>query len=56
VLIIERTQHINRVKGLLFAQGITGYEPLRRDRRERLEDLRTGDGRILAKHVRAQVN
>jgi len=37
VLIIERTQHINRIKGLLFAQGITGYEPIRRDRRERLE-------------------
>jgi transposase len=27
VLIIERTQHTNRVKGLLFTQGITGYEP-----------------------------
>lgn len=56
VLIIERTQHINRIKGLLFAQGITGYEPIRRDRRERLENLRTGDGRVLAVHVRSQID
>ena len=56
VLIIERTQHINRIKGLLFAQGITGYERLRRDRRERLEELRTGDGRVLATHVRSQID
>jgi transposase len=56
VLIIERTQHINRIKGLLFAQGITGYEPLRRDRRGRLGDLRTGDGRVLAAHVRSQID
>ena len=55
VLIIERTQHINRVKGLLFAQGITGYEPLRRNRREQLNGLRTGDGRVLAAHARAQI-
>ena len=37
VLIGERVQHVNRVKGLLFSQGISGYEPLRRDRRERLD-------------------
>lgn len=56
VLITERVQHVNRIKGLLFAQGITGYEPLRRDRRERLEELRTGDGRALPKHLKAQVS
>src|SRR5437899_6154162 len=26
-LMNERTRHINRIKGLLFSQGITGYEP-----------------------------
>lgn len=31
----ERISHVNRVKGLLFAQGVSGYEPLRRDRRKR---------------------
>ena len=55
VLIAERVQHVNRVKGLLFCQGITGYEPLRRDRRKRLEELRTGDGRPLPNHLKAQV-
>jgi transposase len=55
VLIGERTQHINRIKGLLFAQGITGYEPLRLSRREKLDELRTGDGRVLAAHVRSQL-
>ena len=36
VLIAERVEHVNRIKGLLFAQGIRGYEPLRRDRLELL--------------------
>ena len=36
VLLKERVQHSNRIKGLLFGQGVTGYEPLRRDRRQRL--------------------
>jgi len=46
-LTAERVAHVNRIKGLLFAQGVTDYEPTRRDRRERLEALRTGDGRPL---------
>ena len=41
VLIAERVKHVNRVKGLLFSQGICGYEPLRRDRRQRLDELTT---------------
>ena len=55
VLIVERVQHVNRVKGLLFCQGITGYEPLQRDRRERLEELQTGDSRPLPDHLKAQL-
>jgi len=54
-LTAERVSHINRIKGLLFSQGITGYEPRRRDRRERLEELQTGDGRALPEHLKAQV-
>lgn len=54
-LIAERILHVNRVKGLLFSQGIRGYEPLHRDRRKRLEELRTGDGRELLGNIRAQV-
>jgi len=54
-LIDERITHVNRIKGLLFAQGICGYGPLRRDRRARLEALRTGDGRELPSHLKAQI-
>src|SRR6201990_1430516 len=43
-LIAERITHVNRIKGLLFAQGIFGYAPIRRNRRARLETLRTGNG------------
>jgi transposase len=55
VLIAERISHVNRIKGLLFAQGIAGYAPLRRNRRAQLEALRTGDGRALPEHVKAQI-
>jgi transposase len=51
----ERVAHVNRIKGLLFSQGVTDYEPLRRDRRQRLEELRTGDGRALPLHMKAQI-
>ncbi len=44
---------MNRLKGLFFAQGLGGYEPRNKDRRERLEGLRTGDGRPLPKHLKA---
>jgi transposase len=54
-LIAERIGHVNRIKGLLFAQGISDYQPLRRDRRTRLEALRTGDGRALPLHLKAQI-
>jgi len=55
-LITERVRHSNRIKGLLFAQGISKYEPLRRDRRARLAALRTGDGRELPAHLKAQIS
>src|ERR1700704_120153 len=32
-LTAERIEHVNRIKGLLFAQGISDYEPLLRKRR-----------------------
>jgi transposase len=54
-LIAERVQHVNRVKGLLAAQGIHDYRPLRRDRWACLEELRTGDGRGLPSRLRREV-
>ena len=56
VLIGERIVHTNRIKGFLFAQGVRDYRPLRRDRRVELERLRTGDGRALPGHLRAQIS
>jgi transposase len=56
VLTTERVQHANRIKGLLYGQGVSGYEPLRRNRRQRLDELRTGDGRPLPKHLRDQIS
>lgn len=43
VLTNERVLHVNRIKGLLFSQGVGDYEPLRRERRKRLvePDLNT---------------
>jgi len=54
-LLKERIQHTNRVRGLLSGQGIGDYNPLRRDRFERLEALRTGDGRELPPMLKAEI-
>ena len=55
-LVAERVEHVNRIKGLLFAQGVFDYEPLKRNRRARLEELKTGDGRLLPAHLKAQIS
>jgi transposase len=55
-LITERVQHVNRIKGLLFSQGVSDYEPLRRNRRQQLDALKTGDGRPLPPHFKAQIS
>jgi transposase len=54
-LTAERVRTVNRIKGLLFAQGVSGYAPLRRDRRALLEQLQTGDGRLLPPHLKRQI-
>jgi transposase len=54
-LTAERVEHVNRIKGLLFAQGVSDYEPLLRKRRARLEELWTDDGRPLPEHLKAQI-
>ena len=55
-LTAERVRHVNRIKGFLFSQGVSGYQPLRRDRRQRLDELQTGDGRALPQHLKALIN
>lgn len=54
-LVKERIEHVNRIKGLLASQGILGYEPMRKDFRERSEKLRTGDGRPLGPRLKAEI-
>lgn len=54
-LIAERVQLVNRIKGLLFCQGVAGFEPLKRDRRQRFDELKTGDGRPLPQHLNAAI-
>jgi transposase len=55
-LINERIQHVNRIKGLLALHGIYDYQPLRRDRMQRLERLCTAaDGRTLPPRIKAEI-
>ena len=54
-LIKERIEHVNRIKGLLASQGIFEYEPMRKDFRNRIDGLRTGDGRPLLLHLKAEI-
>jgi transposase len=55
-LTAERVEHVNRIKGLLFAQGICIYDPMLRNRRQRLGELKTGDGRPLPEHLKKQIS
>ena len=47
-LVTERIRHTNRIKGLLAGQGILDFDPLRPKHRERLDEMKTGDGRLLS--------
>jgi len=55
MLLRERIRHTNRIRGLLFGQGITNYNPLHKNRRKGLEELRTGDGRPVPAHLKAEI-
>jgi transposase len=56
VLRNEVIEHCNRIKGLLRSQGIGDYDPELKSRRARLEGVRTGDGRDLPAHLKAQIS
>jgi transposase len=56
MLVAERIKLANRIKGLLFCQGVTDFEPTRRDRRKRFEELMTGDGRPLPPNLKAEIS
>jgi transposase len=54
-LTAARVGIVNRIKGLLFAQGVSSDAPRRRDRRAELEPLRTGDRRPLPPHLKRRI-
>lgn len=54
-LIKERVRHVNRIKGLCATQGIYDYQPLKANRLERLDELRTGDGNPLPERLRNEI-
>ena len=55
ILVGERTRHVNRIKGLLMTQGISYFQPLRRDRRARFEALRLWNGLTLPGRLKAEL-
>jgi transposase len=54
-LMRERIRQSNRIRGLLAAQGVHGYDPVRRDRRAALARLTTGDGRPLGPQLKKEL-
>ena len=54
-LINERIQHVNRIKGLLAIHGIYNYQPLRRDRMQQLDRLRTAESRTVPPRLKAEI-
>jgi len=54
-LVRERTAHINRIKGLLFGQGIRGINVKSRYKSLTPADLVTGDGRPLPERLAREI-
>jgi transposase len=54
-LLKERIAHTNRIKGLLHGQGIRDVMPLDRGFLVSLEQLRTGDGRVLPQRLKEEI-
>lgn len=54
-LLKERTAHTNRIKGLLFGQGIRDAMPLKPGFIASLDQLRTGDGRALPPRLKEEI-
>ncbi len=54
-LIAERVGLVNRIGAVLATLGVSEYNPIRRDRRQRLDELRTALGEALPTHARAKI-
>ena len=54
-LVTERVRHVNRIKGLLATQGILSFEPMLKNRRKHLEELRRWDGQPLPPRLKTEL-
>ena len=54
-LVADRISLVNRIGAVMATLGVHDYNPLRRDRRPRLETLRTALGDPLPPHARARI-
>jgi transposase len=54
-LVAERVGIVNRIGAVLATLGVGEYNPIRRDRRQRLDELRTALGDSLPTHARAKI-
>jgi len=54
-LVRERTAHINRIKGLLFGQGIRGINVKSKYKTLQIDKLVTGDGRPLPPRLASEI-
>jgi len=54
-LLKERIAHTNRIKGLMHGQGIRDVMPLDRDFLASLDQLRSGDGRVLPPRLKEEI-
>jgi transposase len=54
-LLAERVGLVNRIGAILATLGVGEYNPIRRDRRQRLDELRTAIGGSLPTHARAKI-
>src|SRR5215831_267942 len=54
-LLKERTSHSNRIKGLLHGQGVRDAQPLKPGFIASLDQIRTGDGRMLPPWLKEEI-
>ena len=54
-LLAERVGLVNRIGAILATLGVGECNPIRRDRRQRLDELRTAIGESLPTHARAKI-
>jgi len=54
-LLKERVSHGNRIKGLLHGQGVREAQPLKPGFLASLDEMRTGDGRMLAPWLKQEI-